>query len=724
MKTAKQKFSRLLSVALVFLLALTAAVPVFAAPVENENQQPLTITIKNNEGLPEMTADQFTAYQLFTGTPNKEDAGTPGGNVTKNEWDAKNWNNYTLADINWGKNINGTGLLTGLKATESKQTAWPGFFDAEGNNIIAKYLETPTNKLESAADLAAFLVGKDNAFLQEFSRFVVEGSSTGDKGDGLLIKAGAANSTVTNHTDGKPEEDESSITVDATGYYLIVENGTHTSADAVSEYILAVLGDQVINLKASVPQVDKDIVDGDNGEKGDAAGVGDYIQFKLTGTLPKNFADFDFYKYIFHDTLSKGLTYVKDDPTHPLKVRVYENQAAADADKKVEGGTEIPATYGVDPTNNYAVSETGTEAVDPKCNLEVSFDDLKVLKNATSEPIEVTAESVFVVTYYAKVTKDAVLLSEGNPNTVLLEYSNDPNSDGTGKTKEKKVYVYAFGLDLKKIGSDKPEGLEGAGFVLKDKDGNYAIFENQWVVNDTAADGTKTQTFYTSKEAAETAKGSGEVSGPVRRLTGWTVADSSTKTVKTAIAAYQNAKKDFDKAPSEQQASPDGTAYKALQNAKDALTTYLLESDADGAIPDVYGLDAGDYNLEEVIVPDGYNSPKGDFDIGIQAKINENDGSLESITYTHGTEKVVYKASYTPEEQSALPSGETVENLTAHFEAGLVQDSVENQKAPFLPFTGGIGTLIFYILGIALIAGAVTYLVIAAKKRKKTEENV
>ena len=71
MKISKNSFSKLLSLALVFLLAFTAVVPAMALPVEK--QAPLTITIKNNEGLPEMKAEQFTAYQLFTGTPQKSE---------------------------------------------------------------------------------------------------------------------------------------------------------------------------------------------------------------------------------------------------------------------------------------------------------------------------------------------------------------------------------------------------------------------------------------------------------------------------------------------------------------------------------------------------------------------------------------------------------------------------------------------------------------------------
>lgn len=308
MKTANRTFSRLLACALVFLLALTAAVPVFAATgsaVDPKNQANLTITIKNNEGLPGMTPGQFTAYQLFTGTPTKETP-DPDPNVTQNEWEAENWNNYNLANVEWGANINGTDLMAGLQ--KASQTDWPGLFDAEGQSYVQKYIDDG-NSFESAADLAKFLVGKPNSFLQEFSRFVMEGSKEGTVQKGsLLIPDGAATSTVTYNADNDAQ-DESSIKVPATGYYLIVENGEHKDVDAVSEYILAVLGDQTINLKASVPTVDKNIVSGKDAEgadvllKGDAVGISDTVTYRLTGTLPKNFGDFDSYEYYFHDTV-------------------------------------------------------------------------------------------------------------------------------------------------------------------------------------------------------------------------------------------------------------------------------------------------------------------------------------------------------------------------------------------------------------------------------------
>ena len=709
MKTANRTFSRLLACALVFLLALTFAVPALAVPEKGPGN--LKVTIRNNEGLPTMKTDQFNVYQLFVGNAKKEDVA-----VGENEWDAFSWNNYTLADIQWGRSVkdNGNALLTALKGLQLADAEWAFAYPKgpDGSDLTEEDKVNIFADVMTAAQLAEVLAQhSDNHFMQNFAKVALEKGGL----DALKI--------VTELTEGQdgsepPKDDDSKDTLTYTftepGYYLFAEDASkHTEGDAVSEYMLAVVGEQDILLKASVPTVDKDIVEGITDKKGNAAGVGDYVQFKLTGTLPKNFDDFDVYEYIFHDTLSKGLEFVQYDLTHPLEVRIYES--TEDADKNV--------TLGKDPlkdSDDYKVVTTGTEKTDPKCNLEVSFENLKTL---VTEP-EITAQSAIVVTYWAKVTKDAVLLSSGNPNTVLLEYSNDPNNDGTGKTKEKRVYVYTFGLDLTKVdGGKKP--LKGAGFLLKNEDGNYAIFENQWVLT---AEDYSSQTFYASKELAGAANGDGlgKVTGPVRRLAGWTTTDSepTTASVDALVKDYQDKKKAFDRASYDDQKEPSGSAYVALQAAKSELTKYLLESGEDGAIPDVYGLDAGDYTLPEVIVPDGYNTPKEDFDLSITANIDEN-GLLKYVEYKHGEEAVKkYMETYAGgDTDPAVPKDDTADNMIAHFKTGLVQDNIENQKAPFLPFTGGIGTLIFYILGIALIAGAVTYLVIASKKRKKAEEN-
>ncbi len=726
MKTRKPILPRLLSLAMVLLLVFAAALPVFAEPtgtkVDPDKQANLTITIKNNDGLPGMDKEQFTAYQLFTGTPNKETENTPGGNVTENEWDAHNWNNYNLANIEWGANIsNGADLMAGLKAANKND--WPRFFDASGESYIQKYIEDG-NSFSSAADLANFLVGLSNSFLQEFSRFVMEGNKEGGKSDGGFIIGDGTKSSVSYDADD-PADDESSITVPDTGYYLIVENGKHDKDDAVSEYILAVMGDQTINLKASVPTVDKNIVAGKDAEgadvllKGDSVGITDTVNYRITGTLPKNYGDFDKYEYFFHDTLSKGLTY--DADTSNLTVTVTLKTAE-----------DTTVTYKIDPaeltgyevtvtpvTAEYVATSEGkySETDIGKTLIDIKFTDLKQLKGTltsgggTSELIPFdTAKSydqgnvLFTVDYSVTVNENAVIGSTGNPNDVYLEYSNDPNHSTRGTTEEKEVVVYSFALDLTKTGSDEAHAsaLEGAGFLLSKKGADdktyYAQFED----------------VYKDPEAEPK-----EVIG--RRLKGWIEQSKETGAglddVKGKIDNYIAKKKAFDNASKEDQGKADSTVSKALNAAIEALKPYLLESGENGKIPVTSGLDAGNYTLTEAITPAGYNT-MADIEFTIEATTQTNAEGADPKP-----ELTKLSAKLTPDTKGAGRKDATFNNESVDLSNGQIPGTLQNRKAPFLPFTGGIGTMIFYVLGIALISGAVTYLVIASKKRRKAEEN-
>lgn len=83
-----------------------------------------------------------------------------------------------------------------------------------------------------------------------------------------------------------------------------------------------------------------------------------------------------------------------------------------------------------------------------------------------------TADSKIVVTYSATLNDKAKIGSEGNPNTVNLTYSNNPNAGGDGdhgKTPDDKVTVFTYEIQAKKVGEDGKTPLEGAGFTLYKK---------------------------------------------------------------------------------------------------------------------------------------------------------------------------------------------------------------------------------------------------------------
>lgn len=612
----RKRFAGLFAVVLVIALALTVSLPAFAASP--------SITINNAEGLPPMTNGQFTAYQLFTGTPNKE------GEAKDNEWGATSWNNWSLANIGWGNGITDpTALIEALKTADS--VTWPEF-QSDGANVFANLKQT--DEAYSAEELAKILVeNNNNAFLQAFSAFVVYGANRGTAGEGFLNKENGKTSTAVNDPENSALDKSTIDLADpGTGYYLVTEKQPDANAyDVVSEFILAVLADQTINLKASIPTVDKDMITATSPDettaKGDAAGIGDTLTFRLTGTVANNIDSYDTYKYVFTDTLSKGLTYQYD-------AKVYV----------VRGGVkyEIPDQfYTINPTNSAKPEVITPPTEDIK--ITVSFNDLKnvTVSSLPDGKTNIIAGDEIIVEYTAVLNENAVIGSDGNTNEVFLEYSNNPHTNDTGKTTEKKVYVYSFGLDLKKVGSDKPdEGLAGASFVLKNSNGKYAKF----------------------KTVTEEDKNG-------RELVSW----------------------------------DDETTYNGEGNKED---NYYLTSGADGKIPNVYGLDEGTYTLQEVVTPAGYNT-MDDLTITIAAQINEETGVLEKVTYTgsNGT-----KQEYT----NAAPN-------QGVFQSGLLPDTLTNQKAPIMPFTGGIGTTVFYVIGGFMVMSAAVYLAITF--RKKNSQN-
>ena len=251
----------------------------------------------------------------------------------------------------------------------------------------------------------------------------------------LTTAAGSANTV----TDGKYV-----ISGLAAGYYLVKDqDGSLTGdSDSYTEYIIQVVGNVTATPKSDVPEVEKKVKD-TNETTGETTGwqdsadydIGDSIPFQLKATLADNVSSYTTYKVVFHDTLSKGLTYNND-------AKVYI------------GGTK---------TDGFTVTSTVND--DGTTTLTVSCDDVKALGAGNS--------SVITVEYTATLNGNAVLGSDGNPNEVYLEYSNNPNkseegNNETGNTPEDTVIVFTYKTVINKVnGQGNP--LPGAEFTLEKK---------------------------------------------------------------------------------------------------------------------------------------------------------------------------------------------------------------------------------------------------------------
>lgn len=241
-----------------------------------------------------------------------------------------------------------------------------------------------------------------------------------------------------------------------TGYYLIKDNGPVLDGEAYSLYVVQVVGPTTISPKVGTTTSEKKVKDTNDSTANsttdwqDSADydIGDDVPFQLKATIAQDYANYKVYKLTFHDKESAGLTF------KPETVVV-----------KIDGTT-------VD-SSKYEVVTTGD-------TFEVRFADLKTTT--------ARAGSVITVEYSATLNAQAVLGSAGNPNTMHVTYSNNPNDDQggeNGKTPDDTVTVFTYKVVANKVtknpayveGGSEPEyiSLKGAGFTLykKNASGKY-----------------------------------------------------------------------------------------------------------------------------------------------------------------------------------------------------------------------------------------------------------
>ena len=240
-----------------------------------------------------------------------------------------------------------------------------------------------------------------------------------------------------------------SVEVDS-GYYLIKDkDGSVPSSGTYTPYIVSVVGNNItINPKSNdVPEFNKKLKD-TNDSTGITTGwqdsadydIGDYIPFRLQGTVPENFASYSTYYYAFHDKEEAGLTFDRDS------VEVHLGD---------ENGTIIPDTY-------YTVAtQTSGTLSDTECTFEIVFNNLKDVPG-------VAADSTITVTYQSQLNGNAVLGEKGNVNKAKLEYSNNPHGTGTGTTPWDNVIVFTYKVVVNKVNQSNVP-LEGAEFTLTKK---------------------------------------------------------------------------------------------------------------------------------------------------------------------------------------------------------------------------------------------------------------
>lgn len=464
------------------LLAMAMAVSVLCTGALAA-ESTYSITVKSDTSHTLGLNHTFNAYQIFAGTLTSDSTGT-GSDSLK------------LGINDWGKNIkSGTtdhsaDLLTKLRGDDTfKENNKNVFADCTTAvavaNVLAKW--TGDNADQNAAKT------------KQFAKDVAEVIKAYTNGDTCATAAGTTSTPL--KSDGSTtataadEVSQYKISGLSAGYYLVVDvntSGNETGntnlneGDAYSAYILQVAGNVEVVTKSNVPTVEKKIAEGNDKKNATTAKVGDVVNFELTGALPSNYEDYTSYKYEFHDTLSKGLTYNGD-------VKVYV--------KNGEAETELADTsYTVAPADK----QTTTPSQDT--TITVKFANLKTAKGENNADVTINKDSKIIVKYSATLNENAIVGGEGNTNTVKLVYSNDPNGTSTGTTKDDKATVYTFQLNVTKVdGTDENTKLSGAKFKLYyETTENETTTKHYAIVTTTTGENKDKITGWTTTEDAGT----------------------------------------------------------------------------------------------------------------------------------------------------------------------------------------------------------------------------
>lgn len=446
----------------------------------------------------------------------------------------------------------------------------------------------------------ALIKGKDAASVSE--ALAVKGSDSADAKAYATAFSGVLSTTHTDSGDFSSAGNGSyTISGLKDGYYLIQDkaNTLDEKNDAYTSFILQIIGkDVTVAPKSTQPTVDKKVqdetADAEQGATGGWGNTADHdinesFQFKLNATIPAelNLADYNTYKVKFNDTMSKGVTF---ESIESVKVNGKNNTGAE--------------TWTLTKTDYTATTPTAVE--DGTQSWSLTIDDVI----AKCDGIKIAQGFTVEVIYNAHLNENAKINNVNgttdNKNSVNLEYSNNPNAEGLGKTEDKTVYVFTFAITNKKvIDNENGTPLANAGFKLY-KDENC------------------TQEYKLVKDDAL-------------------------------------------------------QAYRPVKNNEAAEE---MKSAANGTFP-IKGLDAGTYYLKETTTPKGYTT-----------------AAVKIITI-----KATHSIGSDGQPNVVLSRDSTLDN------------KIVDKKGNTLPSTGGMGTVLLYVAGIAVFVLAGATLVMALRRR-------
>ena len=431
------------------------------------------------------------------------------------------------------------------------------------------------------------------------------------------LKPGTYRFTEIGYEDGK----DNKYIINENDQYVFVVDQTGTTAKIPEQYTEHTddytVDGNTVSVYNYVPDVDKKVEK--NGKWQEAAdySVGDSINYKIDVTIPEN--------------IERLKTFTVTDTPTGLTDKA-ETVVVKDGDTAI--ANENNSVYKVKQNSDGFIVEFVPSA-------------MAAYKGKT-----------LTITYTAVLNKDAVTKTEGNPNTVKLDYSKNvkkngdesPDSGKDKKTVKDEAVVYTFKIHIDKIADDgKNTPLEGVEFDLYKQ---------------------------------------------VKHGTAGAISDAKAKEL----------------------GLDEKWGWVRVNNDVDANGNHVaLKTDSKGVL-EVKGLENGTYKLVETKAKDGYNLLKAPVDVSLNIAYKTT--WTETNHYENG---VWVKRDVTVKDEKFDSKEEGTNGGTQNGSTdgdGVISTTIINRKGFNLPTTGGFGTLLFSGIGVLLVVAGVGVLLSLKKKNR------
>lgn len=155
------------------------------------------------------------------------------------------------------------------------------------------------------------------------------------------------------------------------------------------------------------------------------------------------------------------------------------------------------------------------------------------------------------------------------------------------------------------------------------------------------------------------------------------------------------------------------TYYRPALAGETGVTDLLADMGTDQNTLLVRGLDAATYYLKETKVPSGYYAPKGGFAVQLT-------GEREAVSETL-TGKLAAASSFTATNNATDRVLINRSGLNGT-EQNRLDAFLKNSSTPVLPTTGGVGTVMFTVVGLLCMGAALWFFLFARRRRKDEQE--